>query len=63
MFDKDSNVDAVETFTRIVDFRIVYWFNGFSNLVDVNSDDVLLVLIVAMVIVVFGTQAFTFMCC
>ena len=50
--DEYSNVGAVETFIRIFEFGIVYWFNGFVDLVDANIDDV----IVDMVVVVFRAQ-------
>ena len=52
--DEYSNVGAVETFIRIFEFGIVYWFNGFRDLVDANIDDVIVDLIVALVVVVFG---------
>ena len=48
--DKDSNVDAVETFIVIFYFGIVYWFDGFVYLVDSNADDVLVSLIVVLVV-------------
>ena len=59
--DEYLSFDSDDTFIGIFKFGIVYRFDGFGYLVDANTYDVFVGMIVVLAVVIFGAQAFVFM--